>query len=52
MLETSCSAGTFVYCNWGHCIFGVISVVIVTVVMNSACGPHTDLCCMWESLFN
>ena len=34
------------------CIIGVLSVAIVTVVMDSACGTNTVLSCMWESLFN
>ena len=34
-----------------HCRIGVLSVAIVTVVMNSTRGTNTVLCCMWESLF-
>ena len=35
-----------------HCRIGVLSVAIVTVVMDSARGTNTVLCYMWESLFN
>ena len=35
-----------------HCRIGVLSVATVTVVMDSACGTNTVLCCMWESLIN
>jgi len=35
-----------------HCRIGVLSVVIVTVVLESACSTDTVLCCIWESLFN
>jgi len=35
-----------------HCRINVLSVAIVTVVMDSARGTNTVLCCMWESLFN
>jgi hypothetical protein len=31
-----------------HCRIGVPSVVVI----DSACGTDTVLCCMWESLFN
>ena len=35
-----------------HCRIGVLSVAIVTVVIDSGCGTDTVLCCTWESLFN
>jgi hypothetical protein len=50
--DTSCSTGTFVYCTGYQCTVGVLSVAIVTVVMGSARGTDTDLCCMWESQFD
>ena len=35
-----------------QCRIGVLSVAVVTVVMDSARGTNTVLCCMWESLIN
>jgi hypothetical protein len=35
-----------------HCRIGILSVVIVTVVIGSACSTDTVLCCIWESLCN
>jgi len=44
VLDTVCSPGTFTYVYEDHCRIGVLYVVIVTVVLDSACNTDKVLC--------
>jgi len=51
-LDTLCSTGASCIVYRDHCRIPILSVDIVTVVLDSACSTDTVLCCIWESLFD